>query len=418
MISLTTRLKNAFNAFKERDPTEISKINYELGTSFGYNLSYSYSIRNYSKTILNVIFNRIAVDCSMLNVLHVILDEEEKYKSTVNDSLNNILNGSTNIDQTAVSFLEDAVFSMLENGHVVLVATNTSEDPMYTDSYDILDARVGRVIEWGPELVLVEAYNQRKGRKDTLTLEKRNTPIIQNPFYAIMNEPNSTLQRLKKTLEQLDRSNNANSNDKLDMIIQLPYSTRNPIKKGYARERREELESQIENSKLGIGYIDNMEKVIQLNRSLENNLWEQAKETTIELFNQIGLSKAVFEGTASEEEMLVYQNEAIKPIMENLVKEIERKWLSQTKRSQRHAVRYFKSPFDLVPVGQIAEMGDKMIRNTIMTSNEFRSILGLKPSDDPKADELINPNLNQSNEEIVEKTETKEKITEDLNSKS
>lgn len=399
MAAFMERFRKAYNVFKGRDPTLDQNIGYGLIDSYDATRFSNYQFCLSQRTNLVVLMNKIAVDCSLMNIRHVRLNEEGKYDSTINSSLNDLFNDRANIDQTGKAFIEDIVFSMLENGHAALIPAHTDKDPSETDSYEVLSARVGKVVKWYPYYVLIEGYYEELGRRKQILLPKNSTPIIQNPFYAIMNEPNSTLQRLKKVLSQLERSNDVNSNDKLDMIIQLPYSFKNPVKKGIAKERRQEIENQIQGSKLGIGFIDSTEQVIQLNRSLENNLYEQAKDLNMELFNQIGVSKEVFEGTANEQLMLNYQKQALQPIMDAIVDAVRTTWLSKTARSQRQSIMYFKAPFDLVPTDKIAEMGDKMLRNRIMTSNEFRSILGLEPvKDDPMADKLDNPNLNQSKE--------------------
>lgn len=400
MATIIERLRNAYSAFKERDPTI-----YDQNIGYGYVESYGLSrVANYQfclsqRTNLSVLMNKIAVDCSLIQIRHVRLNEKGKYEETIEDELNDIFNFKANVDQSGKMFVEDIVFSMLENGHAALIPAHTDADPKDTEAYKILSARVGKVVKWFPYHVLVEGYYEELGRRKIILLEKKSTPIVQNPFYAIMNEPNSTLQRLKRVLGQLERSNDVNSNDKLDMIIQLPYTLKNPVKKELAKERREELEKQLNGSRLGIGFIDSTEQVIQLNRSLENNLYQQAKDLNRELFNQIGVSEEVFKGTADEQQMLNYQKQALQPILEAIVDAVKMTWISKTARSQRQSIMYFKSPFDLVPVDKIAEMGDKMLRNRITTSNEFRSILGLEPvKDDPMADKLDNPNLNQSKE--------------------
>lgn len=396
MATLFERLQNAFNAFKERDPTyDFRRGPNYINNFYGGVSSYQFVLNQ--RTNLVAIMNRIAVDCSMMSIRHVRLNKEGKYDSTIDGWLNSLFNDRANVDQTGQMFLEDIVFSMLENGHVALIPAYTDEDPAKTESYEVLRSRVGKVIQWYPYKVLVEGFYEEKGKRKEILLDKKSTPIIQNPFYAIMNEPNSTLQRLKRVLSQLERTNDVNSNDKMNMVIQLPYNFRNPLKKSFAKERSKEIENEVSHSKYGIAFVDEMEKVIQLNRSLDNNLYEQAKDLNLELFNQIGISKEVFEGTANEQQMMTYQKEALQPIMNAIVNSIRTTWLSKTARSQGQSVMYFTSPFDLVPVDKIAEMGDKMLRNRIMTSNEFRSILGLEPvKNDPMADKLDNPNLNQS----------------------
>lgn len=389
---LGSRFKNAWDAFNGRAPT------------------YSYAQGSYSdpgrirlnilneRSFITSVYNQIAVDCSSIDIRHVMVDGQGRYKKNVEDSLNRVLTETANLDQTGRFFIRDAVLTLLDEGCVALVPFLTDKDPLLTDSYEVLSARVGRIRQWFPSEILVEVYNENSGKKEYLKLPKRICPIIENPFYSIMNERNSTAQRLLRVLSQCDRTNEQNSAGKMDIIIQLPYLTRSKAKQELAENRRRKLEAQLTHSQYGIGYIDGTEKVIQLNRSLENNLWAQAKDLKMELMNQLGMSMAIFDGTADEQTMLNYQNRTLEPILTAIVEEIERKWLSPTAITQGHAIRYFKNPFKLVPISQLAELADKFTRNCIMTSNELRSIIGFQPIDDPKADQLINNNLNQPEE--------------------
>lgn len=398
-MAVGERLKNAWSAFMGRDPT-ITIPMYAYGSTYPENRR-RYSGIN-SNTIVSSIYNQIAVDCSDVDIKHVRLNEGGKYQETIDDSLNKVLNFSANIDQTGRGMIQDSIYSMLEEGCVGIVPVVTDKNPNNTDSYLIEEVRVGKILEWFPRHIRIELYDDRDGKRKQIIMEKRLIAIVENPFYSIMNEPNSLLQRYKKVLSQLERTNDANSTSKLDLIIQVPYMVKSPAKREYASSRRKEIEAQLHGSELGIAYTDSTEKIIQLNRSLENNLWEQEKELREQLYNQLGLCKAIFDGTADEKTLLNYHNRTIEPILVRLTEEMTRKWLSKTALSQKQSIMFFREPFKLVPVGQIAEIADKFTRNEIMTSNEIRSVIGMQPSDDPKADMLINSNLNQSEEELEE----------------
>lgn len=408
MSAIGERFKNAYNAFMGRDPTKNMVPYYSYGS---YYSPWHYPLTGGDRSTVSFIYNKIAVDCSSIDIKHVRIDDEDNYESTIKDSLNYALTKSANIDQTGRKLIENIVESLLDEGFVAVVPIDTDRNPANTDSYNIYTLRVGKILEWFPLHVKVEVYNEKIGKKQTVIVEKRTTAIIENPFYSIMNEPNSTAQRLMRVLSQVDRTNEDNSAGKMDLIIQLPYMVKNEKKKGYAETRRRDLEQQLSGSQYGIGYIDGTEKVIQLNRSVENNLWNQAKDLMEQLFNQMGLAWSIFDGTANEETMLNYYNRTIEPIMTSIVEEMERKWLSITAVSQGQAIRYFRDPFKLVPVKDLAEISDKFTRNEIMTSNEIRSKVGLKPSDDPRANELRNSNLNHPDEEVV--NETKEEVVEE-----
>lgn len=393
MPSPIERFKSAYDAFMGRSPT---KYIYS-GFSGGRPDRIRHRIQN-ERSIVNSIYNRIAVDCMEIDIKHVRLDDKNNYEETIQDSLNRVLSFEANVDQTGRGLVEDIVYSMLDEGCIAVIPTKTSADPNYTDSYEVYEARVGKILEWSPKEVLVEAYNEKSGKKEQIAVEKRYTLIIENPFYQIMNEPNSTLQRLIRVLNQLDDVNRQNSAGKMDLIIQLPYMVRSPARRVQAEDRRKSIEAQLTGSQYGIAYIDGTEKVIQLNRPLENNLWEQAKELKEDLFNQMGLTMAILNGTADEKTMANYYSRIIEPILTAIVEEIERKWISRTALSQHQGIRFFRDPFKLVPVSNLAEMSDKLTRNEIMTSNEIRVRIGLPPSKDPKADKLINSNLNQPEE--------------------
>lgn len=394
MSGLGERIKNGWNAFKGRDPT---KPLYGYGSSFRpdrIRLS-----RTNARSIVNSIYNRIAIDVSAMNVEHVRLDENGNYKETINDELNRVLTRSANNDQTGRALFQDIVMSMFDEGCVAVIPVDTDIDPENTESYKINSLRTGKIVEWYPYEVRVEAYDERVGRKKEIILPKGLVAIIENPFYSIMNEPNSTLQRLIRVLSQLDRTNEETSAGKMDLIVQLPYTVKSKARQIQAESRRKDLEAQLTGSQYGIGYIDGTERVIQLNRSIENNLWTQAKDLTLDLYNQLGLTQSIFDGTADEKTLLNYYDRTVTPTITAIVEEMERKWLSKTAIAQRQAIRYFRDPFKLIPVSQLAEMSDKLTRNEIMTSNEVRAVIGLKPSNDPKADELRNSNLNHPEDE-------------------
>lgn len=397
-MAVGERFKNAWNAFMGRDPTPI--WSYQSGYSTSFRPDRVQLSRNNLKSIVSSVYNQIAVDCASISINHVRLDENGRYIEPIEGSLNRALRKEANIDQTGRELVQDIVMSLLDEGCVAVVPTVVDINPRDTDSYKICELRTGKIVEWRPNEVLVELYNDLTGQKGFRILcEKRTTAIIENPFYSIMNEPNSTAKRLIRVLNQLDRTNEENSSGKLDLIVQLPYLVKGEARMKQAETRRKDIEAQLTGSKYGIAYIDGTEKIIQLNRGVENNLWTQAKELQEDLFNQLGFSTSIFNGTADEQTMLNYNNRTIEPIMSAIVENMERKWLSKTAQSQGQAIRFFKDPFKLVPVGQIAEIADKFTRNEIMTSNEIRSVIGMKPVNDPKADELRNANLNHPDEE-------------------
>lgn len=405
MSIIGDRLRKAWNAFMGRDPT--SYYPYYSGVSAGGRRPdrNRRRIQN-ERSVVSSIANQIAVDCAAIDIKHVRLDDDGNYTETIKDSLNRVLTLDANIDQSGREFIQDIVESLLDEGIVAIVPTDTTEDPSKTDAYEVLSARVGKITEWFPKHVRVEVYNENTGRREQIMVEKRYTPIIQNPFYSIMNEPNSTLQRLIRVLNQLDRCNEENSAGKMDLIIQLPYTLKSKTRVEDAERRRKELEAQLTGSQYGIGYIDGTERVIQLNRSVENNLWTQAKDLKADLFNEMGLSQAVFDGTADEKTQINYNNRTIEPILSAITQAMERKWISRTAQAQNQGIRFFRDPFKLVPISDIAEIADKFTRNEIMTSNEIRSKIGMQPSDDPKADMLVNSNLNQEKGSLEEKPQT------------
>lgn len=409
MVSITERFKRAYNAFRGRSPT--APLYYYPGSiSYGENpYGRNTPIVN-EKSIATNIYNTIAVDVSLVNIHHVRVNKEGRFEEVIDSTLNYVLTKSANIDQTGRSLIRDAVMTMLENGTAAIFPYLTKDDPKDTDAFEVLEARVGKIIGWYPYHVMIEIYNPITGRQEQILVEKRITAIIENPFYAIMNEPNSLMQRLRHVLAQIDRLNEENSAGKIDLLIKLPYALKGEGKQVQAEERRRQLEAQLTQAQYGIGYIDATEQVIQLNRSVDNNLWEQSKDLTAQLYNQLGMSQSIFDGTADEQTMLNFQNRTLEPILCALVEEIERKWLSSTAISYGQAIRFFKDPFKLVPVTKLAEIADKFTRNEIASSNEFRSVLMMRPSKDPKADKLINSNLNHPEES----TEQKDENFEDL----
>lgn len=397
MSKLGERLKKGWNAFMGRDPTP---KNYSY-MGYGYRQDRRRLSSNNIRTIVNYIYNQIAVDVSTMDINHVRLNDKNQYLETIDDPLNQCLTVSANLDQTGRDLLRDVVLTMFDKGVAAIVPVDTDKDPRKTDSYNIYSLRVGEIIQWAPKHVLVSVYNEETGKREDVWLEKRIVAIVENPFYSTMNERNSTAQRLIKTLNQIDSVNDELSLGKLDLIVQLPYAVKNETRRKEAEKRRADIEAQLRGSKYGVAYTDGTERIVQLNRSLENNLWTQVKDLTTQLYNQLGFSETIFNGTAKEEDMLNYNNRTVNPVVAAIVEEMHRKFLSVTARTQKQAIRCYKDPFRLVPVNQIAEIADKFTRNEIMTSNEIRSAIGLKPSTEPKADELRNSNLNQPIDQMI-----------------
>ena len=400
--SLVTRIKRGWNAFMNKDPTVRTRADIGFGT--GYRPDRMRFSRGNERSIVTAIYNRIAIDVSKIDIKHVRMDENERYEEDIKSDFNNCLTLEANIDQTGRAFIQDVVLSMFDEGCIAIVPVDTTDNPEITGSYDIETMRVGQIVEWYPQHVKLRIYNELTGLKEEKILSKRSVAVIENPFYAVMNEPNSTLQRLIRKLNLLDVIDEKNSSGKLDMIIQLPYIIKTEARRKQAEERRSDIERQLSSTKYGIAYTDGTEKIVQLNRPVENNLMSQIEYLTSMLYSQLNISQGILDGTASEQELLNYNDRTIEPIAAAIVDEMKRKFLTKTARTQGQSVMYFKDPFSLVPVTQIAELSDKMTRNEIMTSNEVRQIIGMKPSDDPEADELRNKNLNKSNEEVEEQT--------------
>lgn len=399
MPSIGERLRNSWNAFMGRDPTLARNQYYETAFGGGYSNRpdrVRLNSRN-ERSIVNAIYNQIAVDCSMIDILHARVNDNNKFVEKIDSDLNFALCYSANIDQTGRSLTKDLVLSMFDEGVVAVCPVVTDHNPD-DGSFKIYELRVGKIMEWFPKHIRVEAYNDNTGKKEQIIFPKETTAVIENPFYSVMNEPNSTLQRLIRVLNQIDRLNEQNSAGKMDLIIQLPYPLKTEAKREQAENRRKQLEEQLTHSQYGIGYTDATEHIVQLNRSVENNLWTEAKDLIEQLYNQLGFSPSIFDGTADEKTMLNYYNNTITPILTTITEEYRRKFLTKTALTQKQSIIFVRDPFRLVPVNDLAEISDKFTRNEIMTSNEIRGVIGMKPSDDPKADELRNSNLNHPDE--------------------
>lgn len=409
-VSIRNRIRNAWNAFQNGEKT----LYRDYGQSSSYPTYRPRIVRGSDRTIVSSVYNKIAIDVSKIDIKHVILDDQGRYTKTVDSGLNNCLTLEANIDQTSRAFIQDVVMSMLDEGVVAILPVDTDDDAS-AGSFDIYTMRVGKIVDWYPRHVKILAYNDRTGNKEEVIFPKEAVAIIENPLYAVMNEPNSTVQRLIHKLSLLDIIDEQSASGKLDLIIQLPYTVKTDMKRQQAEKRREEIERQLTGSRYGIAYIDSTEHVTQLNRSLENNLLKQIESLYSLFYSQLGLNQAVMDGTADEQTMLNYENQSIEPIVTAIVLEMRRKFLTKTARSQRQSIVYFKDPFKLVPVNQIAEIADKMTRNEIMTSNEIRQVIGLMPSKDPSADELRNKNLSEPASETKTATnaESGEKLVDE-----
>ena len=412
MPTFTDRLYHAWNAFMNKDPTVYrGNANYTRPDRVRFT-------RGNERSIINAVFNRIAVDCAAIKVQHVRLDDNDRFVELIDDGLNQCLTVSANIDQTGRAFLQDIVMSMLDEGCVAIIPIDTNLNPK-THSFDISSMRTGKIVEWYPEYIKVRAYNEKTGQKEEITVPKSTTAIVENPFYSVMNEPNSTLQRLIRKLNLLDVIDEQSGSGKLDLIIQLPYTIKSPERRRQAEERRAQIEQQLTGSKYGIAYTDATEHITQLNRAIENNLLTQVESLTSMLYSQLGITKELMEGSANEEQYNNYSSRTLEPIMSAIVDEMKRKFLTKTARTQKQSVCFFKDPFKLVSATNMAEIADKMTRNEIMTSNEVRQIVGMKPASDPRADELVNKNISQSKElledemAVNEGEQNDEELTED-----
>jgi len=418
-ISFASRLKHAWNAFFNKDPTDYYK---NVGISYTYRPDRPRLTRGNERSIVTSVYNRIALDASSITIQHVRLDKNNRFLSVIDSGLNNCLTVEANIDQTGRAFIQDIVMSMLDEGCVAIVPVDTTFNPEITGSYDILSMRTGKILEWYPSHVKVRVYNEKTGHKEDIILPKSTVGIVENPLYAVINEPNSTMQRLIRKLNLLDVVDEQSSSGKLDLIIQLPYVIKSEARRQQAEKRRQDIVDQLAGSKYGIAYTDGTERITQLNRPVENNLMKQIEYLTNMLYSQLGITQSILDGTADEKTMLNYYNRTIEPILSAIVDEMKRKFLTKTARSQSQSILFFRDPFKLVPVNEISEIADKFTRNEIMTSNEIRQIVGMKPSDDPKADELRNKNLSQPKSEQIdllnkiarEKKEEEENQNEDV----
>ena len=392
------RFKNAWNAFLGRDPTEKYNGFGNYGVGFRPDRP-KFSISN-EKSIVNAIYNRIALDVAAVNIEHVRVDENGRYEEQIKSDLSNCLKVEANIDQTGRAFIQDVVISMFDEGSVAIVPTDIEDDvegyPEFPNAQRILTLRTGKVTEWFPDRVRVDVYNENTGRRDQIIMPKSMVAIVENPFYTVMNEPNSTLQRLIRTLNRIDRLDEQNSSGKMDIVIQLPFNLRTEARRAQAEERRQTITDQLTGSKYGIAYIDQAEKIVQLNRPIENTMWAQATDLTALLYQQLGISDTILNGTADEQTMKNYYNNTIDPVLSAITEAMIRTFLTKTARSQGQTIKYFRDPFKLVPVSQLADIADKFTRNEIASSNELRAEIGWKPAKDPRADELRNKNLNEA----------------------
>ena len=393
-MSFGSRLKHAWNAFTGTDYTTYQ----DVGPGYSSRPDRIRLTRGNERSIITSVYNRIALDVAALNVQHIRLDENGRFLSVIQDGLNTCLTVEANIDQTARAFIQDIVVSMLDEGCVAIVPVDTTYDPSVTGSYDIQTMRVGKILDWYPQHVRVRLYNERTGAKENILVPKSTVAIVENPLYAVVNEPNSTMQRLIRKLNLLDVIDEQSGSGKLDLIIQLPYVIKTEARRQQAENRRKDIEAQLSGTKYGIAYADGTERITQLNRSVNNNLMSQIEYLTSMLYSQLGITQSILDGTADEKTMLNYNNRTIEPIISAIVDEMKRKFLTKTARSQSQSISFFRDPFKLVPVNDIAEIADKFTRNEIMTSNEIRQVIGMKPSDDPRADELRNKNLSDPSE--------------------
>ena len=396
--TLASRFKHAWNAFVgNKDPTYKYR---EVGVGYSYRPDRTRFTRGNERSMITSIFNRIAMDVAAIDIKHCRLDENDRFLEEIDSGLNTCLNLEANIDQTGRAFKQDLVMSLLDEGCVAAVPIDTSINPDKSSGFDVLTMRVGKILSWYPEHVKIKVYNDRTGRKEDIVLSKRSVAIIESPLYSVINEPNSTLQRLIRKMILLDETDEKTASGKLDLIIQLPYVIKTDARRKQARERMQDIERQLAGSKYGVAYTDGTEKIVQLNRSLENNLLNQVDKLRENLYAQLGINEEILNGSAEESTMLNYYSRTTEPIISAIVDEFKRKFLSKTARTQGQSILFFRDPFKLVPVNSIAEIADKFTRNEIMTSNEIRQAIGLKPSSEPKADMLINSNLNHSPEEM------------------
>lgn len=403
-MSLGARLKHAWNVFTAK---ETVGGRWDIGPSNYYRPDRPIFSRGNERSIITSVYNRIALDVAAITIQHVRLDDEGRFTSVMDSSLNDCLSLEANLDQTGRAFIQDVVQSMLDEGCVAIVPVDTDLDPK-SGSYKIETMRTGKILEWYPQHVKVRVYNERTGRKEDVLVPKRTVAIVENPFYAVMNEPNSTMQRLIRKLNILDAIDEQSGSGKLNLIIQLPYVIKTEARRQQAEKRRKDIEEQLSGSKYGVAYTDGTEHVVQLNRPVDNNLMSQIEFLTSMLYSQLGLTQSIMDGTADDKTMLNYLTRTVEPILSAIVDEMKRKFLTKTARSQKQSILFFRDPFKLVPVGEFAEIADKMTRNEVMTSNEIRQKIGMTPSKDPNADKLRNSNLSAPNEESTEQNKPKE----------
>ena len=398
MNPIRDRFKNAWNAFMNKDPTE-KMVSEEIGYSYYYKPDIvRIALGSSEGNILTTIINKIAVDCASIDIRHVRLDENDRFLEFIKSTLDNCFTLEANIDQTGRNLIEDIVLTLLDEGTTAIIPIDTDEDPI-AGTFEIYTLRVGKIVEWKPSFVKVRCYNDRNGQKQEVWVAKTNAAIIENPFYSIMNDTNSTAKRLSRKLSLLDSIDEKFGSNRMNMIIQVPYSTRNEMRKNMAEDRVKNLEDQLQNSPHGIAYSDQTEKIIQLNRPLDNNIIDEVKYLTEQLYQQLAMSPSVVDGTADEKTMNNYYSRTIEPIMNCIVEEMRRKFITKTARTQGQSIMYFRDPFKLAPIGEVAELSDKMTRNEIMTANEIRQAIGMKPSQDPRADELKNANISEAKDQ-------------------
>ena len=408
-MGLLDRLQHAWNVFMNKDPTNLYR---------GYSSSYRPDKLHYyttnERSIVTSILTRVSIDAAAVKIRHVKVDDNNQFLEEIDSHMNECFSISANIDQAARTFFQDAIYSMLDEGYVAIVPTDTSFDPKITGSYDVDALRVGQIKQWYPQSVMVNLYNENTGYKEDIVLPKSMVAIVQNPFYEVMNAPNSTLQRLKRKLSLLDVSDERVNSGKLDLIVQLPYTTKTQLKRDAASLRKREIEDQLVNSPYGIAYIDGVERIIQLNRPVENNLMAQVEYLTNQLLSQLGITMEILNNTADENTMNNYNNRVIEPIVSTLVDEMARKFLTKTARTRKQSIIFIKDPLRIIPPSTVADIADKLTRNEILTSNDVRQLIGFKPSDDPKANELRNKNISQSAEaEAAEEKKTIDASTVD-----
>lgn len=389
--SLVARFKQAWNVFMNRDPTPTYS---NIGAGYYYRPDRPRFSRGNERSIVTSVYNRIALDVASIDIRHVKLDNNDRFSKIIDSGLNNCLSLEANLDQTSRAFIQDCVISMMDEGCIAIVPVDTKGDPYISDSYDILSLRVGKIIEWFPQFVKVRLYNEKTGRQEDITIPKRTCAIIENPLFAVINEPNSTMQRLIRKLNILDAIDEQSGSGKLDLIIQLPYVIKSNARRQQAEDRRADIEKQLRSSKYGIAYTDGTERITQLNRPVDNNLMAQIQYLTELLYSQLGITQSILDGTADEKTMLNYMNRSVEPIVSALVDEMKRKYLTKTARTQKQSILFFNDPFKLAPISIIAEIADKFTRNEIMSPNEMRQVIGMKPSEDEAANELRNRNIN------------------------